>query len=116
MRAHSPPLGLRIGTGGTDTGLMSVDLGKRSVTGDLAAALRRANLAVDKNLIPFDPLPAEAPSSAFQQCGNDPRLWSFRISNHRGLDRSRPQNPTDMRIIAAVREEVRALRENHPIY
>jgi hypothetical protein len=48
VRAHSPPLGLRIGTGGTDTGLMSVDLGKQSVTGDLAAALRRASLAATR--------------------------------------------------------------------
>ncbi len=41
--------GLRIVTGGTDTGLMLVDLAPRGLTGDVAAAaLERAGLAVNK--------------------------------------------------------------------
>ncbi|MBM3654572.1 MAG: serine hydroxymethyltransferase, partial [Alphaproteobacteria bacterium] len=48
--------GLRIVTGGTDTGLMLVDLAARGLTGDVAAkALEHAGLAVNKNMIPFDP-------------------------------------------------------------
>ncbi len=55
--------GLRIVTGGTDMGLMLVDLSTTGVTGDVAAkALEKAGLAVNKNMIPFDPRPPEAPS------------------------------------------------------
>lgn len=55
--------GLRLVAGGTDTGLMLVDLTPLGTTGDVAAkALERAGLAVNKNLIPFDPRPPEAPS------------------------------------------------------
>ena len=46
---------IRIVSGGTDTGLMLVDLSTRGVTGDVAAsALEHAGLVVNKNLIPFD--------------------------------------------------------------
>ena len=42
---------------------MLVDLATAGVTGDVAAkALERAGLAVNKNQIPFDPRPPEAPS------------------------------------------------------
>lgn len=45
--------GMRIVAGGTDTGLMLVDLSDRGITGDLAATrLERAGLAVNKNQIP----------------------------------------------------------------
>ncbi len=47
--------GLRVVSGGTDTGLMLVDLAARAITGDVVAkALERAGLAVNKNMIPFD--------------------------------------------------------------
>ena len=111
--------GLRIVTGGADTGLMLADLCAQRITGDLAAkALEGAGLAVNKNLIPFDPHPPEAPSGLrlssnagaargfspdeFRQIG----LWILRVlaepGNERGID--------------AVREEVRALCARHPIY
>ena len=55
--------GLRLVSGGTDCGLMLVDLGPLGVTGDVAAkALERAGIAVNKNLIPFDDRSPEAPS------------------------------------------------------
>ncbi len=55
--------GLRLVAGGTDTGLMLVDLTARGVCGArAAAALEAAGLAVNKNQIPFDPRPPEAPS------------------------------------------------------
>ena len=54
---------IRIVSVNTDTGLMLVDLSDRSVTGDVAAtSLEHAGLAVNKNQIPFDPRPPEAPS------------------------------------------------------
>jgi len=111
--------GLRIVTGGTDLGLMLVDLSAKQVTGDLAAkALERAGLAVNKNLIPFDPHPPEAPSGlrlssnagaargfseqAFRQIG----LWILRVL----------VEPANEREIDAIREDVRGLCARHPIY
>ena len=48
--------GLDIVSGGTDTHLMLVDLRKKRLTGKVAeAALGRANIACNKNGIPFDP-------------------------------------------------------------
>jgi len=111
--------GLRMVTGGTDTGLMLADVTPRGLTGDVAAkALEGAGLAVNKNLIPFDPRPPEAPSglrlssnagttrgfgvAAFQQIA----CWIDRVL----------RAPDDARMIAALREEVRALCEAHPIY
>jgi glycine hydroxymethyltransferase len=55
--------GLRLVSGGTDIGLMLVDLRPRAVTGEAASkALERAGIACNKNLIPFDPEPAETAS------------------------------------------------------
>lgn len=55
--------GYRIVSGRTDTGLMLVDLTAKGLDGARAvAALERAGLTCNKNLIPFDPLPAEIAS------------------------------------------------------
>ncbi|HEY8160834.1 MAG TPA: serine hydroxymethyltransferase [Methylocystis sp.] len=111
--------GLRIVTGGTDMGLMLVDLSATGVTGDVAAkALEKAGLAVNKNMIPFDPRPPEAPSGLrlssnagttrgfgvceFEKVGE----WIARIV----------RNPSDLRAIESVREEVLALCRSFPIY
>jgi glycine hydroxymethyltransferase len=48
--------GLRIVSGGTDNHLMLVDLRPKKITGKAAAtALDRADITVNKNVIPFDP-------------------------------------------------------------
>lgn len=55
--------GIRIVSGGTDTGLMLVDLRSLSITGaDAVDALENAGLTCNKNQIPNDPLPAETAS------------------------------------------------------
>ncbi len=54
---------IRVVSGGTDTGLMLVDLRPAGVTGAVAVDwLERAGLTCNKNLIPFDPQPAEVAS------------------------------------------------------
>jgi glycine hydroxymethyltransferase len=51
-------LGFRIVTGGTDNHLFLIDLHSRGLTGtDAEKALDRAGITVNKNAIPFDPLP-----------------------------------------------------------
>ena len=50
--------GWRIVSGGTDTHLFSVDVGSKGITGrDAEKALDAAGITVNKNTIPFDPLP-----------------------------------------------------------
>ncbi|MGE3166353.1 MAG: serine hydroxymethyltransferase [Planctomycetota bacterium] len=55
--------GLRIVSGGTENHLMLVDLRSLDLTGDVAeAALARARIVVNMNMIPFDPNPPRRPS------------------------------------------------------
>jgi glycine hydroxymethyltransferase len=50
--------GFRIVTGGTDNHLFLIELHSRGLTGaDAEKALDRAGITVNKNAIPFDPLP-----------------------------------------------------------
>lgn len=111
--------GLRIVTGGTDMGLMLVDLSATGVTGDIAAkALEWAGLAVNKNLIPFDPRPPEAPSG-------------LRLSSNAGTTRGfgRPEfetialwitrvlrAPEDESLLTLIEAETLALCRSFPIY
>jgi glycine hydroxymethyltransferase len=101
--------GIRIVAGGTDTGLMLTDLTERDLTGDIAAAsLERAGLAVNKNQIPFDPRPAEAPSG-LRLSSNAGTTRGFTESEFTSIglwiDRVL-QDPTDTRQIGDVRQEV----------
>jgi glycine hydroxymethyltransferase len=111
--------GLRIVTGGTDMGLMLVDLSAREITGDVAAkSLERAGLAVNKNMIPFDTRPPEAPSG-LRLSSNAGTTRGFGVEEFETIagwiDRVL-RNPDDEASIAAVRAEVAALCAKHPIY
>jgi len=111
--------GLRIVTGGTDMGLMLVDLAARELTGDVAAkALERAGLAVNKNMIPFDPRPPEAPSG-LRLSSNAGTTRGFGVVEFEAIaawiDRVL-KNPSDDALIEAVRKDVAALCAQHPIY
>jgi glycine hydroxymethyltransferase len=111
--------GICIVAGGTDTGLMLVALSDRGITGDLAAAaLERAGLAVNKNQIPFDPHPAEAPSG-LRLSSNAGTTRGFAVSEFQGIghwiDRVL-QDPADTQVTADVRQEVLALCKRYTIY
>ena len=55
--------GLRLVSGGTDTGMMLVDLSPKALTGQAASeALEAAGLTCNKNMIPHDPLPPKLTS------------------------------------------------------
>ncbi len=111
--------GIRIVSGGTDTGLMLVDLASRNITGDVAAkALEQAGLAVNKNQIPFDPRPPEAPSG-LRLSANAGTARGFGTADFqsigRWIDRTL-RDPADRQAIAAVRADVLELCRRHPIY
>src|SRR5271163_1150258 len=58
LAAGLAKLGFRIVTGGTDNHLFLVDMHSRGITGrDAELALERSGMTVNKNAIPFDPLP-----------------------------------------------------------
>ena len=98
---------------------MLVDLRARNITGDVAAkALEKAGLAVNKNMIPFDPRPPEAPSG-LRLSSNAGTTRGFAVAEFQAIagwiDRVL-QNPGDDQAIAAVGHEVRALCAQNPIY
>ena len=111
--------GYRLVSGGTDTGMILVDLSARGTTGDIAAkALEKAGLAVNKNLIPFDTRPPEAPSG-LRLSSNAGTTRGFREQEFRRIgamiDRV-VSAPSDAAVLAAVKAEVAALCADFPIY
>ena len=112
-------VGMRIVAGGTDTGLMLVDLTARGVTGDVAAkSLEAAGLTVNKNQIPFDPRPPEAPSG-LRLSSNAGTTRGFHVADFEAVARMIDRvllHSADAQTIAAVRQEASALCEKCPIY
>ncbi|MBN1640242.1 MAG: serine hydroxymethyltransferase [Anaerolineae bacterium] len=110
--------GLRIVSGGTDNHLMLVDVGSAGLTGaDAEAALERAGVATNKNMIPYDPNPPRVTSGI--------RIGTPAVTT-RGMGREEMARiaawigqvlhaPADEGLCAAIREEVRALCQQFPI-
>ncbi|ACL60697.1 serine hydroxymethyltransferase [Methylobacterium nodulans] len=111
--------GLRLVAGGTDCGLMLVDLASRAITGDVAAkALERAGLAVNKNQIPFDPRPPEAPSGLrlSSNAGTARGFGGAEFRTIAGWIEQVLATPSDEVLTARIRAEVKALCAAFPIY
>src|ERR1700676_4779123 len=119
MAASIAKRGFRIVTGGTDNHLFLVEIHPRGITGtDAEKALDRAGITVNKNAIPFDPLPPMkaggirlgSPSvttrgmreAEMEQIG----AWIADILSHIG----------DAAIEQRVRSEVAELAGRFPIY
>src|ERR1700722_10661774 len=111
--------GFRIVTGGTDNHLMLVDMHSRGITGrDAELALERAGMTVNKNAIPFDPLPPmkaggiRIGSPALTTRGmREPEMemiagWIADVLTHLG----------DAATEKRVREEVATLAAKFPLY
>lgn len=111
--------GVRLVAGGTDCGLMLVDLNNLGVTGDVAAkALELAGLAVNKNQIPFDPRPPEAPSG-LRLSSNAGTARGFGVTEFETIGRWIEQvlkAPADKALLARIKAEVRDLCGRFPIY
>ncbi len=111
--------GYRIVSGGTDNHLLLVDLSAKKITGqDAARALHRANIVVNKNLIPFDRRGARLTSGL--------RLGTPALTS-RGMQEEQMtqiaclidgvlSSPKDEKIIAMTRKEALKLTEKFPLY
>ena len=110
--------GLKLVSGGTDNHLLLVDVSAVNVTGkDAEAALDRAGITVNKNAIPFDPLPPATASGI--------RIGSPAVTT-RGLGVAEMREigqwicevvrrPEDDALATRVRAEVRKLCAQFPV-
>jgi glycine hydroxymethyltransferase len=111
--------GYRIVSGGTDNHLLLVDLIKQGITGrDAAAALDKADITVNKNLIPYDPKSPAVTSGI--------RLGTPAVTT-RGMGEEEMERVAELidrvlkgikdpKTIPAVRDEVKRLTAKFPLY
>ncbi len=112
-------LGYQVISGGTDNHLLLIDLRSKGLTGKVAEqALVKADITVNKNMVPFD---SETP---FVTSGM--RLGSAAITT-RGFDQEDCRQvvswideilrqPEDAQIIGLVKEKVNSFMERFPLY
>lgn len=116
--------GLRLVSGGTDTGMVLVDLRSKGLTGQRSQdSLEAAGLTCNKNLIPFDPAPPKV-ASGLRLSSNAGTTRGFGAGEFRRIGRwigevldglcSDPQD--NARIEARVGSDVAALCARFPIY
>jgi len=106
-------------SGGTDNHLVLIDLRSKGITGkDAEAALQRAEITVNKNMVPFD---TESPfvtsgirvgTPAMTTRGFGPDEFTRVVDL---MDRVLTA-PGDQDVTASVRAEVRTLCRTHPLY
>ena len=109
--------GLRLVSGGTDNHMILADLRSMELTGDIAeAALGKAGIVVNMNMIPYDPAPPRRPSGmrigtptiTSRGMGSDEIIlignWILEIL----------KAPTDEDRIGSIRTEVRELCQGFP--
>ncbi len=109
--------GLRLVSGGTDNHMILADLRSMDLTGDIAeAALGRAGIVVNMNMIPYDPAPPRRPSGM--------RIGTPTVTS-RGMGTAEItrigemilevlRNPQDENRIEGIRAQVREMCEQLP--
>jgi glycine hydroxymethyltransferase len=111
--------GFRIVSGGTDNHLFLVDIYSRGMIGSVAQpALDRAGITVNKNAIPFDPLP---PMKASGIRMGTPAVTTRGMREHdmkkiAGWIAEVLEHVDDEAIARKVRQEVAAFTESFPLY
>jgi glycine hydroxymethyltransferase len=116
--------GLRLVSGGTDSGMVLVDLRPKGLTGQRSSeSLEAAGPTCNKNLLPFDPAPPKV-ASGLRLSSNAGTARGFGTGDFRMIGRwigevleglaADPDGNGDVE--ARVREEVAALCGRHPIY
>lgn len=109
--------GLRLVSGGTDNHMILADLRSMGLSGDIAeAALGKAGIVVNMNMIPYDPAPPRRPSG--MRIGT-PTITSRGMGNEE-IERIGNwivdilRNPEDDQQIESIGSEVRAMCEGFP--
>lgn len=111
--------GIELVTGGTDNHLMLLNLKSINLTGDIAEkALEKVNITVNKNAIPFD---TEKPSVTSGIRIGTPAITTRGFNEEdcikiADLITKLLTNIDKNDIIDDVRDEVKVLTDNHPIY
>jgi glycine hydroxymethyltransferase len=111
--------GVRLVAGGTDTHLMLCDLRSKKLTGKVAeAALQKAHITTNKNMIPGDP---EKPFVTSGLRLGTPALTTrgMGTSQMRGIAKLIVRvldAPSDEKVIEKVRGEVTELAQEFPLY
>jgi glycine hydroxymethyltransferase len=111
--------GFTLVSGGTDNHLILVDLTNHGITGaEAQQVLEAAGMTVNKNTIPFDPLP---PSKASGIRIGTPAVTTRSMGPEEmrhvaSLISDALTNRHDERIIAGIREQVRSLCDRFPLY
>lgn len=111
--------GFSLVSGGTDTHLVLVDLSGTDFTGQLMeSTLERAGITVNKNAVPFDPLPPAVTSGvrigtpAITTRG----MGEAEIDAISGFITRAAENHDDEKVLQAIRDEVRELCLGFPVY
>ncbi len=110
--------GFRIVSGGTDTHLMLVDLRPFNLTGKVAeAVLEDAGIAVNKNLIPYDPQPPLTTSGirVGTPAATTRGMGAAQMGLIAGLIGRLLHSPEDQDVLNEVRAEVGALCRQFPV-
>ncbi len=111
--------GYRIVSGGTDNHLLLIDLTSRKITGkDAASALHRANIVLNKNLIPFDGRRASLASGLRlgTPCVTTRGMKESEMSQIACLINGILSSPKDKKVIEMTRKEVLKLTAIFPLY
>jgi glycine hydroxymethyltransferase len=111
--------GFRIVSGGTDNHMFLVDLTKQNISGkDAQVFLEKVNITVNKNLIPFDPLPAAQASGmrigtpAITTRGmKEPQIDLIADLIQRAI-----KNRSDAQNLKEIKQEVLRLTRKFPLY
>jgi glycine hydroxymethyltransferase len=110
--------GYRLTSGGTDNHLILVDVGSKGLTGKIAeAALGRAGITVNKNMIPYDSRKPMDPSGIRM---GTPALTSrgLREDAIRQVGRwivSVLNDPDNAALSDSIREEIRSFSQDYPV-
>ena len=115
--------GIRVVSGGTDCGLMLVDLRPLQVSGsDAVVALETAGLTCNKNLIPFDPQPAET-ASGLRLSVNAGTARGFGSTEFGKIGewiaavlKNRSNNNSSVTTSTSIKSDIGALCRQFPIY
>jgi len=111
--------GFKLITGGSDNHLLLIDLSPQKITGKKAALLlEEAGIVVNKNCIPFDPLPPSitsgirlgTPALTTREMGEEEMRmigqWISKILS----------NPQEKRIRDKIKTKVQDLSKSFPVY